>query len=107
MTIDCVRQDSPVFARNCESGAQEAFDDKARGQTVTVVNDLTLDDPRSRPAAKHVIRRSPSFIILNDINMRDSKVCLLCDMSGDECNKDKDTVIDMSTYMLEVDEHRS
>lgn len=68
---------------------------------------MTLDDPRRRPAAKHVIQRSPFFTILNDMHMRDSTVCLLCDMSGDECNKDKDTVIDMSTYMLEVDEHRS
>jgi hypothetical protein len=100
-----------VFARklrvNCESGAQEAFHDKVRVQTATLVNDLTLDDPRSRLAAKHVIQQLPPFTILNDMYMRDSKVCLLCDMSGDECNKDKNTVIDMSTYMLEADEHRS
>jgi serine/threonine protein kinase len=48
---------------HCEPGAQEAFHDNARGQTAALVKDLTLDDPKSRPAAKHVIERSPFFTI--------------------------------------------
>jgi serine/threonine protein kinase len=81
---------------HCEPGAPEAFHDKARGQTAALVKDLTLDDPKSRPAAKHVIERSPFFAILNDVRIRDSRVCLLCEMNGDEGNKDADVGIECS-----------
>jgi hypothetical protein len=81
---------------HCEPGAQEAFHDRARGQTAALVKDLTLDEPKSRPAAKHVIERSPFFAILNDVRIRDSRVCLLCEMNGDECNKDADAGIECS-----------
>jgi serine/threonine protein kinase len=59
-TVQCLHE-------HCEPGAQEAFHDRARGQTAALVKDLTLDDPKSRPAAKHVIERSPFFAILNDV----------------------------------------
>jgi hypothetical protein len=61
-----------------------------------LVKDLTLDDPKSRPAAKHVIERSPFFAILNDVCMRDSRVCLLCEMMGDDSKKDADAGIECS-----------
>jgi serine/threonine protein kinase len=76
---------------HCEPGAQEAFHDRAQGQTAELVKDLTLDDPKSRPAAKHVIERSPFFAILNDARMRESRVCLLCNI-----NKDADAGIECS-----------
>ena len=81
---------------HCEPGAQEAFHDRARGQTAALVKDLTLDDPKSRPAAKHVIERAPFFAILNDVRMRDSKVCLLCELNGDDGKKDADAGIECS-----------
>ena len=40
---------------NCGPGAEEAFHDRARGQTAGLAKDLTLNDPKSRPTAKHVI----------------------------------------------------
>ena len=88
-TVQCLQE-------HCEPGAQEAFHDRARGQTAALVKDLTLDDPKSRPAAKHVIERSPFFAILNDVRTRDSRVCLLCEMMGDEGNKDADAGIECS-----------
>jgi hypothetical protein len=81
---------------HCEPGPQEDFYDKARGHTAALVEDLTLEDPKRRSSAKHVIERSPFFAILNDVRMRASKVCLLCDMNGDEWNKDADAGIECS-----------
>jgi serine/threonine protein kinase len=61
-------------------------DDRERGR-------LTM---RSRPAAKHVIERSLFFAILNDVRMSDSRVCLLCEMNGDDSKKDADAGIECS-----------
>ena len=88
-TVQCLQE-------HCEPGAQEAFHDRARGQTAALVKDLTLDDPTSRAAAKHVIERSPFFAILNDVHTRDSRVCLLCEMMGDDSKKDTDAGIECS-----------
>ena len=79
---------------HCEPGAV-ADHDKARGQTAALVSNLTSEDPQSRPAAKHAIVND-FFSILNDVRIRDSKVCLLCDMNGDDGKKDTDAGIECS-----------